>query len=231
MPAFQGATSRQADSGGGRVTVWDLPLRLVHWLIVLLIPFSWWSAHSDHLPWHRVSGYTVLGLLIFRILWGVMGSSTARFSQFLVGPRKVLLYLRGRLTAPVGHNPLGGWSVMALLSVLMVQVGLGLFAVDEDAIEAGPLSRFVSFERGRAITHWHHQIFWVLVALIALHLGAILIYALRRKNLVRPMITGRAVLDPGATAPILAQPWRLAVAAAVALSVTWVIAHGLALKL
>jgi cytochrome b len=216
---------------GGRVTVWDLPVRLVHWLIAILIPFSWWTAHSDHLAWHRLSGYTILGLLIFRILWGVMGSSTARFSRFLAGPRRVILYLRGRLAASVGHNPLGGWSVMALLSVLLAQVGLGLFAVDEDAIEAGPLSKFVSFERGRAITHWHHQIFWVLVALIALHLAAILVYALRRRNLVGPMITGRAVLDPGVAAPTLAPPWRLAVAAAVALTATWVIAHGLAFKL
>ncbi len=220
-----------AATPGGGVLIWDLPIRLVHWLIAVLIPFSWWSAHSDHLSWHRLSGYTVLGLLLFRLLWGVMGSSTARFAQFLAGPRRVALYLRGRLAAPVGHNPLGGWSVVALLTVLLIQVGLGLFAVDEDAIEAGPLSKFVSFDTGRAITHWHHQIFWVLVALIGLHLAAILIYALRRRNLVEPMITGRAVLAPGVAAPTLAPAWRLALAAALAFSVTWVIAHGFALKL
>jgi cytochrome b len=214
------------------VRVWDLPIRLVHWLIVLLIPFSWWSAHSDHLSWHRLSGYTILGLLIFRGLWGVMGSSTARFSGFLVGPRGVAAYLRGGLAkTTVGHNPLGGWSVVALLGVLAVQVGLGLFAVDEDAIEAGPLSKFVSFDTGRAITHWHHLVFWGLLGLIALHLGAILFYALRRRNLVGPMITGRAALGPEVEPARLAPPWRFLLTAAVAAILTWIIAHGLALKL
>jgi len=105
--------------------------------------------------------------------------------------------------------------------------GLGLFAVDEDAIEAGPLSKFVSFETGRAITRWHHRIFWVLVALIALHLGAILVYGLRRKNLVGPMITGIARLSPNLTVPSLASRGRMIIVAALAASLTWFVAHGL----
>jgi cytochrome b len=203
-----------------------LPTRAVHWLLALLIPFSWWSAHSDHLPWHRLSGYTILGLLIFRLIWGVVGSPTARFSRFLRGPRAIVAYLRGRLSPAIGHNPLGGWSVAAMLAALAVQLTLGLFSVDEDSLEAGPLSRFVSFDTGRAIAHLHHIGFWVLLALIALHLSAIAVYALRRRNLVTPMITGTTLLDRGAEAPALAAGWRVAPAAAVAAALTWFVARG-----
>jgi cytochrome b len=187
------------------------------------------SATHDHLPWHLLSGYTILGLLAFRLLWGVFGSSTARFSRFLAGPRTIAAYLSGRLGRVVGHNPLGGWSVAAMLAVLATQVGLGLFSVDEDELNEGPLSRFVDFDTGRAIAHWHHKVFWVLVALIGVHLVAILVYALRRRNLVAPMITGVAPLGPGAHVPALAPAWRIAAAALVAFAVTWIIAHGLRL--
>jgi len=207
--------------------VWDLPVRLVHWVLAALIPFSWWAAKSDHLPWHRLSGYTILGLLVFRLIWGVAGSSTARFGAFLKGPRAVAAYLRGEGAPAAGHNPLGGWSVAAMLVVLATQVGLGLFSVDEDGLEAGPLAKFVSFDTGRAIAHIHHLVFWALAGLVALHLGAIGVYAIRGRNLLKPMITGDAELAPGAEAPGLAAPWRLAAACAAAAALAWFVAHGL----
>jgi cytochrome b len=214
-----------------RARIWDFPTRVLHWLLVLLIPFSWWSATHDHLAWHLLSGYTILGLLAFRLIWGVFGSATARFARFLAGPRTIALYVGGRLErALVGHNPLGGWSVAAMLLALATQVGLGLFSVDEDELYEGPLSRFVDFDTGRAIAHWHHKVFWVLVALIGIHLIAILIYALRRKNLLGPMITGVGRLAPGAQAPPLAPAWRMAAVALVALAVAWIVAHGLRLR-
>jgi cytochrome b len=217
-----------ADATRGRARIWDLPTRLVHWTLAVLIPFSWWSATHDHLDWHLLSGEAILGLLAFRLIWGVFGSPTARFSRFLAGPRTISAYLGGRLgRVVVGHNPLGGWSVAAMLTALAVQVGLGLFSVDEDEVEAGPLSKFVDFDTGRAIAHWHHKVFWVLVALIALHLGAIVVYAVRRKNLVGPMITGVARLAPGAAAPVPAPAWRMLAAAAVALALAWFVARGL----
>jgi len=209
--------------------IWDLPTRAIHWLIALLIPLSWWAAKSDHLPWHRLSGYTILGLLVFRLIWGFAGSPTAQFRRFLAGPRQIAAYLRGQSPAPVGHNPLGGWSVFAMLTVLATQVGLGLFSVDEDSLEPGPLSNLVSFDTGRAIAHLHHRLFWGLVALIALHLVAIAAYAMQRKNLVRPMITGSGDVEPGVTAPPLAPLWRAAPVALVAVAVAWVVAHGLKL--
>lgn len=207
--------------------VWDIPTRAVHWLLALLIPFSWWSANNDHLPWHRLSGYTILGLLVFRLIWGFVGSPTARFGQFLQGPRAVTDQLRGLAATRVGHTPLGGLSIIAMLTVLAGQVGLGLFAVDEDGLEAGPLSHFVSFDAGRTIAHLHHRLFWALVALIAMHLAAIAVYALRGRNLLGPMITGVAAVKPGVEAPTHAAPWRILPTAAAAAATAWFAAHGL----
>ena len=221
-----------ADEGAPlRARVWDLPTRILHWLLVLLIPFSWWSATHDHLPWHLLSGFTILGLLTFRLLWGVFGSPTARFARFLAGPRTVAAYVRGRLgRAVVGHNPLGGWSAAAMLLALATQVALGLFSTDEDQLNEGPLSHFVDFDTGRAIAHWHHKVFWVLIVLIGIHLTAILVYALKRRNLVGPMITGVGRLAPGAQVPPLAPAWRMAAVALVAFAFAWFIAHGLRLR-
>lgn len=206
--------------------VWDIPIRVFHWLLAILIPFSWWAAKSDHLPWHRLSGYTILGLLAFRLIWGVVGSPTARFSSFLRGPRGVAAYLRGEVPARVGHTPLGGWSIAAMLTVLAAQVGLGLFSVDEDSLEAGPLSKFVSFDTGRALAHLHHRLFWVLAVLVALHLAAIAVYAVRGRNLIRPMLTGLAE-DSNSPAPPMAAPWLIAPVALAAVGVAWFVAHGL----
>src|SRR5688572_21899245 len=102
---------------GRAIPVWDVPTRLFHWLLVLLIAFSWWSADSRRMDWHRYSGYAVLGLLAFRILWGFAGSSTARFAGFVRSPAATLRYLRGE-KAGVGHNPLAAWSVLAMLGLL-----------------------------------------------------------------------------------------------------------------
>jgi cytochrome b len=209
--------------------LWDLPTRLVHWLIAALIPFSWWSATHDHLPWHRLSGYTILGLLVFRLIWGFVGSTTARFHTFLRGPTGVWAHVRGRGEASVGHKPLGGWSVAAMLAMLAIQLALGLFSVDEDGLEAGPLSKFVDFDTGRAIAKVHHAGFLVLLGLIGLHLAAVAFYALRRRNLIWPMITGRARLPTGAPAPRFARVRIAVLAALVAAAIAWFIAHGLRL--
>lgn len=184
-------------------------MRLVHWALVVLIPFAWWSATHDHLGWHLTCGVIILGLLIFRLIWGVVGSPTARFSRFLSGPRTVWAYVRGRSRRViVGHNPLGGWSVAAMLGALCVQVGLGLFSINEDGDQGGPLSGRVSFDAGRAAAHLHHRVFWLVAALAAIHILAIGVYAARRTNLVGPMITGRGVVPTGAGVEPPAPRWR-----------------------
>ncbi|MEO8811999.1 MAG: cytochrome b/b6 domain-containing protein [Caulobacteraceae bacterium] len=207
--------------------VWDLPTRLTHWGFAALVPFSWWSATTGRLPLHRLSGYGLLGLLVFRLAWGLVGARIARFATFIKGPAAVLAYVRGRSAPALGHNPLGGWSIAAMLAALALQLGLGLFSVDEDGLEPGPLSRFVSFDTGRAIAHLHHRTFWILVALIAVHLAAIAVYAVRGKDLVTPMVTGTADLPDGLVATRVA-PFRTAAAvAALAAALVWFIAHGL----
>ena len=126
--------------------VWDRPTRVFHWALVLLFAVQWWSAKTDRIDLHVAAGLTLLGLLVFRLIWGFIGGSTARFSNFLKGPRAVAAYLKGRAAPGIGHNPLGALSVLAMLLLLAVQAGLGLFASDEDAIEGGPLSHWISYE-------------------------------------------------------------------------------------
>jgi cytochrome b len=209
---------------GVRARLWDWPTRLVHWGLVALIAFAWWSA-EDHLTWHRWAGYGVIGLLAFRILWGFVGSRTAQFASFVKGPGTTLAYLRTlpRRDHPdtPGHNPLGALSVLAILAVLVVQVVTGLFAVDIDAFEAGPLSDRVSFDLGRRIAEWHELTFTVLQVLVVLHLAAIAFYFVyKRANLVGAMITGRQrfARDPGlAFAPL----WRTAIVAVIAAAFAW----------
>lgn len=213
-----------------QVPVWDLPTRAFHWLLAGLLGFSYVAARTDHLDWHRISGCVILGLIVFRLIWGFAGSPTARFAGFLKGPRAVLAYVRGQAPAGLGHNPLGGWAIGAMLTVVAAQVGLGLFSIDEDALEGGPLSGLISFDDARTAAHLHHRLFWVLAALAALHVAAILVHALRGKNLVRPMITGSGPAGPGVEAPPLAPLWRAIPAALAAGAVAWVVAHGLKLS-
>ena len=179
-----------------RVRVWDVPVRLFHWLLVALLGFSWWSGEQHEMEWHRWSGYAILALLVFRIYWGFAGGGTARFAQFVRGPRTALAYARSlgrRPYAPSpGHNPLGGWSVLLMLATLVTMVVAGLFSVDVDGIESGPLADYVSFDQGRVAADIHGIVFNVLLALVALHVAAILFYLVRlRHDLIRPMITGR----------------------------------------
>ena len=209
---------------GGRQPVWDLPIRLVHWLLAGLIAFSWWSVEYHHTDWHIWSGCAVVTLLLFRLLWGLFGSSTARFSSFVRGPGAILGYLRGGWSG-IGHNPLGGLSVIALLSDTALQAGLGLIAQDEDGIYAGPLAGLVSSDTSDRARDIHEVNFYVLLALIALHVAAILFYRLRGRSLIMPMITGKAVLPRG-TVPMQPGRWWIALLClAVAIGVTrWFIA-------
>jgi cytochrome b len=213
-----------------RVAVWDLPVRLVHWLIVLLVPFSWWTAREEMLEWHYRSGLLILGLVVFRLVWGLIGSSTARFASFVRGPRHIVNHLRGRREFVIGHNPLGALSVLALLFMLAVQVGLGLFSADEDGLLSGPLSGLIGEETVESVTELHETSFEVLKWLIVLHVAAILFYLLvRRKNLVGPMVGGEAAAPPR-TPPMVAAPAsRLAIAVLTAfatMSLVWWIGEG-----
>jgi cytochrome b len=210
----------------GKVVVWDLPTRLFHWAIVLLVPALWWTHQIDRLDLHILLGEVMLGLVLFRLIWGVIGSSTARFGAFLRGPGTVLRHLRGRGGAAFGHNPAGGWSVALMLLLLTVQVGLGLFVSDEDGLNTGPLSHLVSYDSARTLAERHETVFYILLAFIVLHVGAILYYLLvRRDNLVGPMVTGRRAAPASGEAMIGAPLWRLVLAVALAAALTWVVSN------
>lgn len=209
-----------------KVAVWDLPVRLFHWSLVLLIALSWWSAENDRLELHMYSGYAILTAVIFRLLWGVFGSSTARFSTFVHGPRAVIAYIRGsRAWGSIGHSPLGALSVLAMLVVLKLQVATGLVNADDDGLGEAPLAPLVSLETADFIQEAHELLFDLLLVLIALHVAAVLYYHLRGYNLVGPMVTGRAQVDPGTEAMRPGRWWAAFACLAAAVAITrWVIA-------
>lgn len=181
-----------------RTLVWDPFVRLFHWTLVALIGFLWWSGEQggmDLMEWHMLAGEAVLALVLFRILWGLLGTRTARFADFLRGPRALKAetadLLRGRAHEHAGHGALGGWMVAVLLAVVAVQAASGLFASD-DLFTSGPLTHWVASDTEELLTGIHNDGFDVLLWLVGLHLAAVLVvYPLAaRINLVRPMVTG-----------------------------------------
>jgi len=194
--------------------IWDAPTRLFHWAIVILVAFSYVSVQKDWLQLHFLSGYTILALLLFRIVWGFVGSETARFRTFLRNPiegfRHLAHFARREPDTEIGHNAAGGWMVIALLAILFAQVATGLFSREDDGILEGPLAHRIAKEASSQITNIHAITFNVILGLVALHILAIVAYAVvKRHNLVRAMVTGRKRLpanlrQPGFTSPILA---------------------------
>ncbi|MFO7581770.1 cytochrome b/b6 domain-containing protein [Guyparkeria sp.] len=177
-----------------RVRVWDLPIRVFHWALVGLIVVLYLTAavFDGYLDWHMYLGVTVGGLVVFRVLWGIWGSETARFAQFVPGPRRLWNYLRrgDRDGWRLGHNPLGALSVVVLLVLLAAQVGTGLFSHD-DLFNEGPFNSLVSGDIADWLTARHKQLFYVLLGFIALHVLAVLFHVLiKRHDLLRAMITG-----------------------------------------
>lgn len=216
------------------VRVWDLPTRLFHWALVLCFIglFITGKTGGDAMNWHFWFGYAMGSLLLFRLVWGLIGGHWSRFVSFVYSPRSVWDYLRGgsRVEYTAGHNPLGAGAVFVMLAVLSLQVGTGLFS--EDQGEAfGPLSMFVSNATVRLATNYHKNIGQaVLLTLVLLHLAAIAFYCFRKKNnLIKPMITGDKLLADNVP-PSRDDAWsRLAagvvLGSCVAL-VTWVVGLG-----
>lgn len=223
------------------IRIWDLPLRLFHWTLALLVVFSGitgeFSAALGPLAarWHLLSGYAIFCLLIFRLVWGFAGSSYARFANFVRGPRAIRAYcgeLLGRSPASLhlGHNPLGGWSVLAMLGSLTLQVGCGLFISDEDLGLEGPLAKYASSHTGEWLAGVHEVNFIFLLALIGTHFCAITYYRLAKgDNLVTPMLTGRKEMPAGqAGAEAKGGHWLLGILVlAFATGLVWLIANRL----
>ena len=208
------------------VRIWDLPVRLTHWGFALIIPAMWYTGENGEWSWHFRLGLLLLGLLVFRIIWGFLGTETARFASFVKGPKAVLRYLGGNHEDSVtkGHNPLGALSVLALLAAMLVQVGLGLFSGDPYDGATGPLNALVGVMTADTITELHEVFFYVVVALIAVHLAAIAFYTVvKQQKLVGAMVTGAGEKAPGVPDNTPA-PWgRALVSMVIALAVVaWV---------
>lgn len=174
-----------------RIKLWDLPTRAFHWLLLALVTSSFitgWTG-GNAMEWHGRAGIVIIGLLVFRLAWGFIGSTHARFARFVRGPGAIAGYLRGGWVG-VGHNPLGALSVLAMLLLLLGQALGGLFANDDIAFN-GPYFNAISKNLSDWITGWHKRGAWLILGMIGLHLAAILYYThVRKETLIRPMLTG-----------------------------------------
>ena len=209
--------------------LWDLPVRLFHWLLLAGIVTAVASVNLGAMTLHVWAGQTVLGLVLFRMLWGVLGTRTARFASFVRSPATALAYartLREQMRVlHLGHNPLGAYSVLGLLALTLIQAGTGLFA-DDDVLTQGPLAHLLSSSGREFMTAWHKLNIYLLFAMIALHLLAIFMYwKLGKQNLVRPMVVGKACVEdnrPVEGTDNTATPWmRLLLSFGVAVGLVW----------
>jgi cytochrome b len=218
------------------IRVWDLPTRVFHWVLAFCVLSSIVSAYmgGNAMIWHFRLGYASFALILFRVVWGIVGGRWSRFGNFIYAPSATMRYLRGKSLPgehhDIGHNPLGAFSVFGLLFLLALQVGTGLFA-DDEISNTGPLINFVSGSTSLSLTKWHRNFGqYLIIALIVLHVGAILYYLLRKKeNLIGPMLTGDKALV--ANAPASIDNFRTRLAAIVLLAicigvVAWVVKLG-----
>lgn len=204
---------QQNNDATREIKVWDLPTRLFHWSLVILFAISWASTELfDNFDIHAYSGYAILVLVLFRVLWGIFGSTTARFTNFVRGLRPTLDYvatiLQPKPSNQIGHNPLGGWTVLFMLGLLLFQAGTGLFSND-DMIDKGPLVHWISTDLSDILSELHEEAFNFLLALVGLHIVAVLFYRFfKRENLITPMITGnKSVSDKTTPALRFTSPW------------------------
>lgn len=210
------------------VTVWDLPLRIFHWSLALLVGASIASgiAGGNWMNWHGKFGVALTGLLVFRLIWGFAGSTHARFASFVRGPAAIRQYLRGQWSG-LGHSPLGALAVIALLSMLAVQIASGLVGNDDIAFN-GPLYALVGKDSSDWATGLHRKSFWLFASLIALHLAAIVFYlTIRKNNLLLPMLTGRRRHHRAAAEPSHGgRPLALVLAVGLGVAAAWAAAGG-----
>ena len=196
--------------GDPEIIVWDLPTRTFHWLTVALVAACYATWRLNWMGWHALCGEAVLALLLFRMVWGFVGSDTARFARFLASPRAALHHLARLFTrepdAQIGHNPAGGWMVLLILAILFGQTLTGIVD-NNDVADAGPLTDIMPPAVANQIDALHTLLWNVLLAAIAVHVITIAIYAVaKHHNLLRPMLTGRKRLTGGGAPPRLASP-------------------------
>ncbi|MDR2882096.1 MAG: cytochrome b/b6 domain-containing protein [Azoarcus sp.] len=212
-----------------RVKVWDVPTILFHWLLVLLTIAAFVTGFlgGGLIEIHGQFGLAIAGLLAFRLVWGVIGSTYARFARFVSGPARVLAYLRGQWHG-LGHNPLGAWSVLGLLTLMLFQVVSGLLS-DDNISFTGPLRVLVSQGTADWLTGLHKLNVWLIIGLVSLHTLSVILYlVVKKNNLLTPMFTGYKTIDDPTQEPARGGGWLpFIVATLIAVGVVWVANGGL----
>ncbi|GIX09984.1 cytochrome b/b6 domain-containing protein [Elioraea sp.] len=208
--------------------IWDVPTRLFHWALALTLVGSFVTVRMHEMRLHAYCGYMALTLVLFRLLWGVIGSESARFATFLRGPRAALAHLRhllaGRPDRETSHNALGGWAVVLMLGLVLAQGTTGLFAND-DILFDGPLVPLVGKEVSDRLTAWHYRISDLLLIVVIAHVAAVIAYRLAGHRLIEAMVTGAKRLPAGVRPPRLAGPVPAAAALAVAAGTVWAVVN------
>ncbi|SDD00527.1 cytochrome b/b6 domain-containing protein [Paraburkholderia lycopersici] len=211
MRSTTSATDKRPEAPERRVPVWDLPTRLFHWLTVVLVAAAYVTQRMNWMQTHVRIGETLLALVVFRLLWGCFGSETARFSRFVASPRKAIGHLRHLLRrepdVQVGHNAAGGWMVLLLLALLLIEALTGLYD-NNDVADEGPLSEIVPAKIANAIANMHSLGWDLLAAAVAVHVCAIAVYALAKgHDLIGPMVSGKKRLPASVRAPARGSLW------------------------
>lgn len=217
-----------------KTRVWDLPTRIFHWALAIcvfcLLITGFWG--GDAMPWHYRFGFCVLTLLLFRLVWGIVGGKWSRFASFIYAPSNIVRYLKGQgdVQHSVGHNPLGAFSVFAMMTLLLAQVATGLIS-DDEISAAGPLTKFVSNATVSLASSYHVTIGKVLVIfLVITHLVAIVFYLYKkRENLIKPMLHGDKLLPASTPASIDTAATRtlaLAILLACTAAMYWLVSLG-----
>ncbi len=206
--------------------IWDVPTRLFHWVLVLLIAGSYVTIKTNMLALHILSGEAILALVLWRLVWGLVGSETARFSHFIKSPIAAIQHLlhfpRREPDTQIGHNEAGGWMVLGILALLLAQIGTGLFGKNEEDFVEGPLSKLIAGPLSEKLMGFHLVIFNAIEIVVLLHVIAIIAYALvKRHDLVRPMFTGKKRLPAATLSPRMASSALAGAVLVVAAGVVW----------
>lgn len=185
------------------IRVWDSPTRFFHWSMIGLLAGLWWTASMGEMQWHQILGYVLLDLILCRLIWGWIGSDTARFSFFVVSPKKALMYLltKHKANTPLGHNPIGGYMVVVLLLLLSIQLVSGLFATD-DIFTEGPLYQYVSNGTSAWLTWLHKNNFNLILAFSGMHVFAVFVHLFKGDNLMTAMFTGKKEVSKSEAHPL-----------------------------
>ncbi|MGL4635540.1 MAG: cytochrome b/b6 domain-containing protein [Beijerinckiaceae bacterium] len=229
--------SGSASKISSSVKAWDWPTRAFHWTLVFCVISAWASFKladrigDPTLVWHRWNGYAILVLVVFRIIWGFAGSSTSRFTAFVTWPWTALRYgldlFSDKKRHFLGHNPMGSWMILMLLSALLIQGGLGLFSLEHNELVAGPLKRLIAHETSEKVTKLHVQGINVIFALVAMHITANVLYGwLKKDKLIKAMVTGEKPAEAYEDAPEMTPVSNVTLRAAVCLGAAIVIVFG-----